>query len=433
MKKFKFASDFLWGTATAPTQIDGGDNASDWYEFCQQKGRILDGSSSFTGCDHWNRYKEDFDLMKKMGHNAYRLGADWSRFEPQPGAFDHKALDHFREMLQYLKKKKIKPLLTLMHFAVPSWWLKKGGWTKEENIEDYMRFARWLIENTGDLVHEYITINEPVVYSVIAYMDGRWPPGEGGLLGYFRSLTVQRNLALTHFQLYDLIHSAHARRNWKKPAVSIAKHMRVTDPENPASGLDVNAARTVDEFFNLAFCDTIQSGQMSGGLGKGERVHDGKAWDFFGMNYYSRDIVSFDLLRPHQAFTKIQVQPGSPRNDLNWEIYPEGMKRTLMKVHDRYGLPIRITENGIADAKDAQRPQFLIDHISAMESAAQEGVKIDGYYHWSFMDNFEWAEGYTARFGLVEVDFKTMQRKPRASARIFSKIIKNRGTAGIRA
>ncbi len=432
MKKFKIPSDFLWGTATAPTQIDGGDRASDWFEFCQQKGRILDGSSSVTGCDHWNLYKSDFDLMKKMDHNAYRLGADWSRFEPEPGKFDHAALEHFRGMLQYLKKKKIRPLLTLMHFAVPAWWLKKGGWTREENIADYMRFARWIIENTGDLVNEYITINEPVVYSVIAYMDGRWPPGEGGVLGYFRSLSVQRSLALTHFQLYDLIHETHARQGWKKPAVSIAKHMRVSDPADEKSPLDQRSASTVDEFFNLTFCDTIQSGQLLGGLGKGERVHDGKAWEFFGLNYYSRDIIHFDLLRPHQAFTRIEVKEGTPRNDLNWEIYPEGLRRTLLRVHDRYGLPVRITENGIADRTDAQRPRFLLDHIAAMESAMQEGVRVEGYYHWSFMDNFEWAEGYTARFGLVEVDFATMKRIPRPSAKLYSKIIKNRGTGGIR-
>ncbi|MCE9596826.1 MAG: glycoside hydrolase family 1 protein [Spirochaetia bacterium] len=431
MKKFQFPSTFLWGTATAPTQVDGGDPASDWAEFCKIPGKILDGSTSETACDHWNRYKDDFDLMKKMGNNAYRLGADWSRFEPEPGSFDLKALEHFRGMLQALKKRKIKPLLTIHHFAVPAWWLARGGFEKESNLVDFLRFAKWLIEHVGDLVDEYITINEPIVYSVIAYLDGRWPPGNPGPLAYFRAVQVQKNLLLAHFQLYDMIHGIHARKKFKTPVVSIAKHMRVMDPGDATSALDRGRQATADEFFNLSFCDSIQSGTMSGSLGKGERVHDGRAWDFMGINYYSRDIIRFDLLAPHKAFVKVDIQENSPRNDLNWEIYPEGLKRTLVRFSDRYGLAIRVTENGIADASYSKRSQFLLDHIAAMQGAAAEGVRIDGYYHWSFMDNFEWAEGYTARFGLVEVDFKTMKRTPRASARLYSKIIKNRGVSGM--
>lgn len=428
-KKFQIPSDFLWGTATAPTQVDGGDSASDWAEFCKQPGRILDGSTCLTGCDHWNRYPEDFALMKKMGLNAYRLGADWSRFEPEPGKFDTKALEHFRRMLADLNKKRIKPLLTLYHFALPVWWAARGGWTSEENIESFVRFCSWMVEHTGDLVHEYITINEPTVYTVMGYLDGKWPPGESGLFAYFKAQKVLRNLALAHFQVYDAIHEIHARKKFKSPRVSIAKHLRVMDPLNPENTWDQGRVETVDAFFNLSFCDALQSGKLEGGMGKGERVHDGRAWEFLGINYYSRDIVSLDPFAPGRAFVKTQVKEGTRRNDLNWEIYPEGLTRTLLRFHNRYGLPIRITENGVADASDALRPQFLIDHVRAMEEAMQVGVPVEGYYHWSFLDNFEWAEGYTARFGLVEVDFATQKRKLRKSAATYRQIIKSRGTS----
>ena len=426
-----FPRSFLFGTATAATQIDGGDVNSDWYQWCETPGKIADKKTCFTACDHWQRYDEDFKLMKSMGHQAYRLGVDWSRFQPAPGApFDILALEHFRKMLGSLRAKRIRPLLTLNHFVLPYWWLEKGGWTKAENLPEFYAFVNFIVEGVGDLVEEYITFNEPNVYAVLAYMDGRWPPGKRGISGYLNSLRVQRNMLIAHFHAYDRIREIHAAKNWKHPSISIAKHLRVMDPKDSTNALDLDRAREADRRFNHVFTDSLHSGCLLPPLGAEERVHDGQAWDFFGLNYYTRDIISFSLTKPGTLFIKIETHPENPRNDLQWEIYPEGLFRLLKQTHERYSLPIRITENGIADAVDARRSQFLMDHLRQVLRALEADIPVEGYYHWSFMDNFEWAEGYTARFGLVHVDFESQKRSPRESAKLYSKIIRSRKIPG---
>lgn len=418
-----FPRDFLWGTATSATQIDGGDRASDWYHFCQKPGRILDGGSSDPACDHWNRYESDFALMKSMGLGAYRFGVDWSRFQPTADSeFDTAALEHVRGMLASLKRKNIRPLLTLHHFAVPQWWLEKGGFVHEANLGDFYRFARFIVEGVGDLVEDYITFNEPNIYALLSYVMGVWPPAHKGLYGYIENMKVQRSMVLAHFTLYDMIREIHGRKNFKTPRISIAKHMRLMDPKNPESRLDVDRANVADYRLNRLVPDCIHSGRMLPPFGSGEQIHDPAAWDFFGLNYYSRDFVNFSLLKPQMLFINVQTSNDAPKNDLGWEIYPEGLERLLLDVHARYGLPIRITENGTADAADAFRGQYLIDHLQAMQRAMLAGVAVEGYYHWSFMDNFEWAEGYTARFGLVEVDFATQNRTVRPSGNLYSQV-----------
>ena len=421
-----FPKTFLWGTATSATQIDGGDTASDWFEFCQKATAIKDKSSCFTACNHWNLFEKDFSLMKSYNLNAYRLGVDWSRFQPENGSFNNAAMDHFRGMLNSLRKKKIRPLLTLNHFAHPIWWAKKGGWTREENIEDFIKFIDFIVENTGDLVSEYITFNEPNVYWLLAYMGGIWPPANSGISGYINGMKVLRNMVIAHCRIYDRIKTIHSQKSFSNPVISIAQHIRVMDPKNPGNLLDVDRAQNADFRFNWMFPDAIQAGCLIKPLGNGEKIHDGQAWDFCGLNYYSRNMIEFDLFSPQSLFIKETTKTDSLKNDLGWEIYPEGLTRTILSAHKRYGLPIRITENGIAAVNDSQRQQYLVDHLGAVHTAKQQGAQVDGYYHWSFMDNFEWAEGYTAKFGLIEVDFETMARKPRESAKLYKKIIKSR-------
>ncbi len=364
--------------------------------------------------------------MRELGLNAYRFGVDWSRFQPEEGApFDTAALDHVREMIASLRRKGIRPLLTLHHFTLPQWWLAKGGFEREENLAEFYAYARFIVEGLGDIVDEYITINEPNVYAFLSYLYGEWPPAKSGLSGYAASIRVQRSLVMAHFYLYDLIHETHARRNWKSPKVSIAKHMRISDPKNAARRLDVDRANSADYRMNRLVSDCIHSGRLLPPLGSGEQLHEGRAWDFFGLNYYTRDLVSFKLWKPQTLFIEVETNPRGPKNDLGWEIYPEGLYRILKDLHSRYGLPIRITENGTADAADTFRGRYIVDHLNAVRRAMNEGVNVEGYYHWSFLDNFEWAEGYTARFGLVEVDFVTQARRVRDSARLYSEIARS--------
>ncbi len=419
-----FPRDFLWGSATAATQVDGGDDASDWFNYCKKPGRIKDNSSCISACDHWNHYEEDFRIMQKMKLNAYRLGADWSRFQKTPGKFDTKALDHFRGMLDSLRRKKIRPLLTLNHFTLPQWWAARGGWTRESNLEDFYKYIDFIVEGTGDLVDEYITINEPNVYCLLSYMMGIWPPGESGFGGYLDGMRAQRNMVIAHCHTYDRIREIHARKKFKSPRISIAQHIRIMDPLNSGSLLDVDRANAADFRFNRLFTDAVHEGKLIRPLGNGETIHDGNAWDFFGINYYSRNMISFNLFTPHLLFIKESTNEDGPVNQLGWEIYPEGLTRAVMSAYDRYRLPVRITENGIATSDDLHRSAYIEDHLRALHRAMELGVPVEGYYHWSFMDNFEWAEGYTAPFGLVDVNFNNQKRKPRDSMLLYSRIAK---------
>lgn len=422
-----FPKTFLWGTATAATQVDGGDVHSDWAAFSQKPGNIADGKDCLTACDHWNRYEEDFKLMKSMGLNAYRLGVDWSRMEPRPGEFDHAALNHFRSMLDSLNRKGIRPLLTLNHFTVPQWWLDRGGWTSEKNLQPFMDFASYIVENTGDLVCEYTTINEPNVYSMFAYMEGIWPPASSGITGYLKAMKVLRNMALAQGKLYDMIHETHGRKGFSAATVGMAKHVRIFDPARPENRLDRDRAAEADYRFNLMWTDSIHDGRLQGALGKNEKFHDGPAWDFVGLNYYSRDKIRFSPLAFARLFIEQDKVGDVPTNDLGWEIYPEGLYRVIHQFHDRYRLPIRITENGIADAQDSKREHFLVSHVQQIARCLEEGIPVEGYYHWSFLDNFEWAEGYTAQFGLVHVDFQSQKRTLRNSGTAYKKMIARAG------
>lgn len=423
----EFPAEFLWGAATSATQIDGGDRASDWFAHCEKKGKILDGSSSVTACDHWNRYESDYSLMQELGLNAYRFGVDWSRFQPEADApFDLVALEHVRGMLASLRRKQIAPLLTLFHFALPQWWAARGGFEKEENLPDFLRFCEFIVNGLGDLVSDYITINEPNVYALLSYVDGKWPPAKSGVTGYIQSMRVQRNLLIAHFKLYAMIRETHARRGYKSPRISIAKHLRVMDPQNPDSRLDQDRTLSAARRFNWLFCDCVQSGRLLGPLGRDEKLHDGAAWDFIGVNYYTRDLVGFSLKALGRLCIDVRTKSDAAKNDLGWEIYPEGLLRLLTEVHERYHQPIRITENGLADAQDARRSEFIREHLRAVARALAAGVRVDGYYHWSLLDNFEWSEGYTAAFGLIAVDFKTQARTLRPSAREYAAIIRRR-------
>ena len=420
-----FPGDFLWGTATAAQQVDGGDSASDWYEFCKSSGRIADGSSSYTGCDHWYRYEEDFKLMKSMGVNAYRLGLDWSRFEPTPGHFDTNAVLHFRDMLGSLQAKGIRPLLTLNHFAIPGWWLARGGWTEEKNLPDFYKFIEYIVPEIGDLVREFIIINEPNVYAYMAYIEGKFPPARKGLIGYFQSQRVQKNMLLAHFHIYDYIHNQYGKLGYARPEISSAINCLCFDPADPENEKDQDRVRKIDYRYNYVFADGLQSGTIPAPLGKGEKIHDGGAWEFFGLNYYSRQKIRFDWSAVGTLFIKPEPPgEGVQTTDMGWEVYPEGLTRIIGEINRRYDLPIRVTENGVATEHDSLRRQYLTAHLRALHQSMSLGARVEGYYHWSFLDNFEWAEGYTPRFGLVNVDYSNMRRTIKESGKLYGKIIK---------
>lgn len=364
-KNKKFPKGFLWGSATSAYQVEGGNLNSDW--------EVLFSPKAGIACDHYHRFEEDFDLASSLNQNAHRLSIEWARVEPEKGEFNEREVEHYRSVLEALKKRGIKPLMTLHHFTNPLWVYKRGGWENQDTVSYFASFVRFIVTQLGDLCNFWVTINEPTIYASESYLWGRWLPGKRDPLS---SATVLKNLLKAHRAAYEIIHEIQPQAE-----VGISHYI----PYLRLPGLGVAAS-----IFNRKVIEWA-----------------GKQ-DFLGISYYLAVGRVNDL----------------PRSDLNWAIYPQGLAEILL---DLRGLDLRIyiTENGIADADDDQRADFIPDHLAAVWRALKEGADVRGYFHWSLLDNFEWARGFKPRFGLVEVDYKSQERKVRPSAEIYARICKN--------
>ena len=412
----EFPQGFLWGAATSSHQVEGGASNNDWWEWERLGGKIADGTTSETACDQYNRYEEDFDLAKQLGHNAHRLSLEWSRIEPEEGVFSSKQLTHYRHVLEALLRRGIEPVVTLHHFTNPLWLARQGGWENAKAVEYFTRYAKVVAGELGQFVQFWNTINEPSVYSYLSYVEGKWPPGSTSLRS---AAIVLTNMLRAHALAYHTIHETSPGPHCM---VGPAKHIRVFDPLRRFHPGDWALARLSDFIFNWWFLDAIETGRLAWPIGIGQKVQLlAGTQDFIGLNYYSRDMTKFSPLKPHTLFLENVTRPGSEVNSLGWEIYPEGLYRVLMRLA-RYKKPIYITENGIPDESDSQRLGYLRDHLSQTHKAISDGVDVRGYLHWSLLDNFEWAEGLTPRFGLIAMDYETQQRTPRPSAHVFAKI-----------
>jgi beta-glucosidase len=415
-RTIEFPKGFLWGAATAAHQVEGGNRNNDWWEWEHRGGKIADGTTSEIACDQYNRYEEDFDLIRELGHNAHRLSLEWSRIEPEKGVFSSEALAHYRRVLEALREREIEPLLTLHHFTNPLWLSQMGGWENPEVVEYFTRYAKVVASELGSLVRFWNTINEPAVYAYQGYVDGIWPPGSKSLRS---AAIVMTNMLRAHALAYHIIHETSPGRGC---SVGIAKHIRLFDPLRPRHVCDRALARLSDFIINWRFLDAVDTGRLAWPLGMGQKVQLLAAThDFIGLNYYTREMIRFNLLKPHTLFMQNLTRPGSATNDLGWELYPEGLYRVLMRLK-RYGKPIYITENGCAAADDSLRRAYLRDHLVQIHRAISEGADVRGYFHWSLLDNFEWAEGLAPRFGLVAVDYETQKRSARPSAQVYAQI-----------
>ena len=415
-RTLEFPQGFLWGAATASHQVEGGNSNNDWWGWERLGGKIADGTTSETACDQYNRYEEDFDLAKKLGHNTHRLSLEWSRIEPKEGVFSSTQLKHYRRVLEALCNRGIEPMVTLHHFTNPIWLAGSGGWENGKVVEYFARYAKVVAGELGGVVRLWNTINEPTVYSYLSYVEGAWPPGATS----FRSAAiVMTNMLRAHALAYHIIHEASPGAGCE---VGIAKHIRVFDPFRQLHPGDRALAWLSDFIFNRWFLDAVDTGRLAWPIGIGQKVQLlAGTQDFIGLNYYTRDMTKFNPLMPHNAFIENITRPGSDVNSLGWEIYPEGLYNTLMWL-GRYHKPIYITENGIPAADDSQRLTYLRDHLAQAHKAIAHGADVRGYFHWSLLDNFEWADGLTPRFGLIEMDYETLQRTPRPSAYVYARI-----------
>lgn len=402
--------DILLGVATAATQIEGDDRNNSWYDWAE-RGNVSDGSSPVLANQHYRLYRQDIDLMAQMGIQCYRFGVEWSRIQPSEGTFDEQALQHYLDEVRYMKSKGIEPMLTLHHFTNPLWFERSGGWERKDASRVFISFAEKVLQYLGEEVSLYVTVNEPNVYATNGYFYGSWPPGKKSMSAVKRVLT---NMTRAHIDAYGLIHDFREKRQLKDTKVGFANHLRVFEPQNGKNPYHRVCARLMEKIFQTSLTDAMMTGRCVFPVGKTGRPV-GKYYDFIGINYYTRSTVS--------GF-KDGVKKGAPVNDLGWEIYPEGIAQLAKKLYDKYRAPVFITENGTCDAADAFRSKYIYDHLYALTNS---GVPVERYYHWTFIDNFEWAEGQSAPFGLVALDFNTQQRTIRPSGLFYSDIIKNHG------
>jgi len=403
--------NMLLGVASAATQIEGGNYAHTWNDW-YLKGRIKDGSNPARANDHLNRWKEDIDLMAYMGIRGYRLGVEWARIEPERGRYDETAVEWYRCLLAYMKGKGISPLLTLHHFTNPMWFEETDGFANPSNIPVFLGFVEYAVGRFGDLVNEYVTINEPNVFAVQGYHNGAFPPG---IRSMRTALRVQSVMASCHILAYDLIHKLRRQAGHTDTRVGFAHHARVFQPKSKGNPWHSMCAKLVKLMFQSALARACLLGLFAFPVKPYGGVKPGEYADFLGLNYYTRSSVSS---------LADGVGEGVAVNDLGWEIYPQGIADCARELHDLLERPIYVTENGTCDNTDAFRSRYIYEHLKAL---VESSLPVERYYHWSFTDNFEWCEGEKARFGLVHVDYETQRRTVKKSGRFFSAIIENRG------
>ena len=409
--EFKFKDQLSLGVASAATQIEGGDcghNWNDWYA----KGKIKDHSNPARATNHYHLWKQDADLMAEMKIKYYRLGIEWARICPKEGEVDEAAIAHYREELIYLKEKSISVLLTIHHFTNPMWFERKGAFTKKENLQYFLDFVELVVKSFGDLVSEYITINEPNVYATLSYYFGEWPPGEKSIS---KTVTVMSNMAICHMKAYRLIHRMREKMGFHDTKVSFANHVRVFDPQNPKNVLHGICSKLLERLFQGAVTEAMATGNFKWPLKSTKEISRGEYLDFIAINYYTRTTVS--------GFGDGTKQD-APKNDLGWEIYPEGLVRCADKIYQLLERPIYITENGTCDNQDTFRCKYIYEHLKVI---TESDLPITRYYHWCFCDNFEWVEGESARFGLVHVNYETQERTVKTSGQFYTRMIEEDG------
>ena len=398
-----FPEGFHWGTATAAHQVEG-HLVNNWTHHEQRKNLEQSGAA----CDHWNRWREDFQLLTDLGMTSYRFSIEWSRIEPTEGTWNNDALAVYSNMVDDLLERGIRPVVTLHHFSHPQWWEAKGGFADRANAPHFVRYCERVFEVLSDRVETWVTINEPTVFSTMGYTLGMFPPGRRSLRA---TLRVMRNLLLAHADVYLAL-----KKIRPEVRIGIAKNVTLFDPKNRWSPIDWPLARLLEWFWNGAWRSGVENGRMFFGdvsAAKG-------TLDFVGLNYYTHVLVgpaSVSLLK-----MKFPKRAHEVATEFGYPMYAEGLRRALDFLAP-LGVPIEITENGVADTNDTLRTEHLKRHLWVLSQAIQDGHDVRSYHHWSLMDNFEWAEGYSMRFGLHYVDFETQERTLRPSGAVYKRII----------
>lgn len=417
-----FPEDFLWGTAVCSHQAEGHNVHSDWWEW-ERQGKIKDGAVSGAACDMLHRYPEDFALMSELGYNAFRFSVEWARIEPERGKYSEEALLHYENVLKELRKRNIKVCLTLYHWVLPKWMADAGGWTSEEAVRWFRGFVRKVVERLYEYVDIWCTLNEPSAPIIAGYVLGYFPPEKKDLL---LAKKVFRNLLIAHREAWCVIMKEAGKRGLKEqPLIGIAMAVTEFQPKDPSNIFQKTLHDALKYLHNHAFLDALDTGRIPFPLGFNEVIHGlAKTFNYIGINYYTRFTLDAPSKIPSELPDFLYLPAGTETTEMGYEVYPPGF-HTVLTEASQYGVPIYITENGIADESDKQRPSYVLRHLAQVGKAMKDGVDIRGYFYWTFIDNFEWKEGWRPHFGLIAMEPGTLNRLPRPSAYLYGEIAKS--------
>ncbi len=449
MAEATFPADFLWGTATASYQIEGavredGRGETIWDRFSSTPGNVYLDQNGDVACDHYHRYREDVRLMRDIGLRSYRFSIAWSRIFPRGGGgLNPVGLDFYQQLVDELLEAGIVPMVTIYHWDLPQALQDKGGWQRRDTVKYYLDYAATLFERLGDRVKLWITQNEPQVVSHLGHGTGEHAPG---IRDEAAALEVAHHLLLSHAQAVQLYQEYRGTEGKIGISLNLSPVYALSDsPE------DRQAAAYCDGFHNRWFLDPVFTGRYPQDILEISRkrfdaptIKAGDAEDFrraaidfLGVNYYLRLTVRGPE-KSDELFTPVRPgRAGVRLTEMGWERFPEGLYALLVRVQKDYNpAEIYITENGVAfkdqtirdgRVQDDDRIKFLKDHFAAAHRAMRQGAKLKGYQVWSLMDNFEWSYGYSKRFGIVRVDYQTLERMPKKSAYWYGRVIAENG------
>ena len=447
MSTTNFPTGFLWGAATASYQIEGawqadGKSESIWDRFAHTPGKISDGSTGDVACDHYHRWRDDIALMRELGLQAYRFSIAWPRVLPNGyGKANQAGLDFYSRLVDGLLEAGIEPWVTLYHWDLPQVLQDRGGWPARLSAQAFVEYADAVTRRVGDRVKNWITLNEPWCSSLLSYFLGEQAPGHHDL---GEGLAAAHHLLLAHGWAMPVI-----RQNSPGCRAGVTLNLIPQTPASPSEE-DALAARVEDAKFNRWFLDPLSGrgypeeavaafGQEMQYVQAGDLAAIAAPMDFLGVNYYMRNIIRSDAIPESQNEPKT-IARRPELTEMGWEVYAEGIYELLTRLKADYDFPAYyITENGAAypdqvgangQVFDARRVAYLRDHFVQAARAIAEGVPLRGYFVWSLLDNFEWAYGYSKRFGLVYTDYATQQRTPKASARWYSRVIAENAVEG---
>jgi len=451
-----FPPGFVWGAATAAFQIEGsttvdGRSPSVWDTFCRKPGAVVNGDTGEPAADHYRRYGEDVELMRALGLGAYRFSTAWPRIRPDAGEPDSRGLDFYDRLVDRLLAAGIAPWATLYHWDLPQTLEDNGGWANRDTAYRFAEYAETIVSRLGDRVASWTTLNEPWCAAILGYAQGIHAPGRTEPRA---AVAAVHHLLLGHGLAMDVI-----RRHAPGSTAGLTLNLFPVVPADPGSAADLEAVRRIDGLQNRLFLDPVLRGAYPDDLvedlapfGLADHVRAGDLdvisapLDLLGVNYYRGYQVTGTPREGTEPggpawigaeTVAFVTDDGLPRTESGWQVQPDGLTDILLRVHREYpAIPLYITENGAAypdhehgDGKveDHDRVAFLDSHLRAAHAAIEDGVDLRGYFYWSLLDNFEWAEGYAKRFGIVHVDYETQRRTPKQSARWYSQVINHNG------